>query len=206
MGARLVRAWIDSFCRIICNCIQVGMIWFQDDPYVEILNPTGPKYEIKMFYQYSKFHCGDELVIISSYLHNSYTGMIESLFWNSLLISVLDVQAVHVRPIWENIIPSMVKFVYVLNHSCQKIYSLWLFMGWYHNSHLELVFLFLSKGHASPDGWTIQILCNHSNIFWNLVWHLHGGTHQMKQSNHWCSFEHSIETGYDFSGSDGSEC
>ena len=43
----------------------------------------GPWFNIKMSYQYRKYHCGDKTVIRSSYLHNgiSYTGKMTSLYW-----------------------------------------------------------------------------------------------------------------------------
>ena len=46
----------------------------------------GPCFNIKMSYQYRKSHCGDKMIIRSSYLHNgiSYTGNMTSLYWNSL--------------------------------------------------------------------------------------------------------------------------
>ena len=50
-------------------------------------------FNIKMSsYQYRKSHCGEKMVIRSSYLHNgiSYTGKMASLYWISLLyLSVL---------------------------------------------------------------------------------------------------------------------
>ena len=47
-------------------------------------NPPGPWFNTKMlFYQYRKSHCGDKMVVRSSYLHNgiSYTGKMSSLYW-----------------------------------------------------------------------------------------------------------------------------
>ena len=51
---------------------------------------TGPWFNIKMSsYQYRKSHCGDKMVIRSSYLHNgiSYTGKISSLYWIGALVT-----------------------------------------------------------------------------------------------------------------------
>ena len=43
----------------------------------------GPDNIKMIFYQYRKSHCGDKMVIRSSYLHNgiSYTGKVTSLYW-----------------------------------------------------------------------------------------------------------------------------
>ena len=43
----------------------------------------GPWFNIKMSYQYRKSHCGDKMVVRSSYLHNgiSHTGKMSSLYW-----------------------------------------------------------------------------------------------------------------------------
>ena len=43
----------------------------------------GPRFNIKMSYQYRKSHCGDKTVVRSSYLYNgfSYTGKMSSLYW-----------------------------------------------------------------------------------------------------------------------------
>ena len=43
----------------------------------------GPRFNIKMSYEYRKSHCGDKKVVRSSYLHNgiSYTGKTTSLYW-----------------------------------------------------------------------------------------------------------------------------
>ena len=49
----------------------------------------GPRFNIKVLpYRYRKSHCGDKMVVRSSYLHNgiSYTGKIASLYWFSPLI------------------------------------------------------------------------------------------------------------------------
>ena len=54
------------------------------------LSPTGPWFNIRTTsYQYRKSHCGDKMVIRSSYLHNgiSYTGKMSSLYWISPLVS-----------------------------------------------------------------------------------------------------------------------
>ena len=51
--------------------------------------PSGPWFNIKMSsYQYRKSHCGDKMVIRSSYLHNgiSYTGKMTSLYWIRALL------------------------------------------------------------------------------------------------------------------------
>ena len=49
---------------------------------------SGPRFNIKMSYQYRKSHCGDQTVVRSSYLHNgiSYTGKTASLYWIGLLL------------------------------------------------------------------------------------------------------------------------
>ena len=54
------------------------------------LHKTGPWFNIKMSsYQYRKSHCGDKMVVRSSYLHNeiSYAGKMASLYWISSLVS-----------------------------------------------------------------------------------------------------------------------
>ena len=46
----------------------------------------GPRFNTKMSsYQYRKSHCGDKMVVRSSYLHNGifYTGKMASLYWTS---------------------------------------------------------------------------------------------------------------------------
>ena len=52
------------------------------EPVLEWLTP-GPRFNIKMSYQYRKSHWGDKTVVRSSYLHNgiSYTGKMSSLYW-----------------------------------------------------------------------------------------------------------------------------
>ena len=52
--------------------------------HIRIRTDTGPWFNIKMSsYQYRKSHCGDKMVVRSSYLHNgiSYTGKMSSLYW-----------------------------------------------------------------------------------------------------------------------------
>ena len=43
----------------------------------------GPRFNIKISYQYRKSHCGDKIVLRLSYLHNgiSYTGKMTSSYW-----------------------------------------------------------------------------------------------------------------------------
>ena len=51
---------------------------------VKIKRGPGTRFNIKMLsYQYRKSHCGDKMVVRTSYLHNgiSYTGKTTSLYW-----------------------------------------------------------------------------------------------------------------------------
>ena len=56
----------------------------------------GPWFNIKMSsYQYRKFHCGDKMVVRSSYLHNgiSYIGKMVSFYWIRALVFSLSSDA-----------------------------------------------------------------------------------------------------------------
>ena len=57
------------------------------------ISDLGPWFNIKMSsYQYRKSHCGDKMVVRSSYLHNgiSYTGKMTSLYWIRALFLTLN--------------------------------------------------------------------------------------------------------------------
>ena len=61
--------------QYLCRSTDVSSDGHQQRP--------GPWFNIKMSYQYRKYHCGDKTVVRSSYLHNgiSHTGKISSLYW-----------------------------------------------------------------------------------------------------------------------------
>ena len=71
------------------NCLYLCWLTISSmDFYGTHLTPIlpGPWFNIKMSsYQYRKSHCGDKMVVRSSYLHNgiSYTGKMASLYWFS---------------------------------------------------------------------------------------------------------------------------
>ena len=51
-------------------------------------------FNIKMpSYQYRKYHCGDNTILLSSYLHNgiSYTGKMTSLYWIRTQMAIRDI-------------------------------------------------------------------------------------------------------------------
>ena len=57
-------------------------------------------------YQYRKSHCGDKMVVRSSYIHNgiSYTGKMASLYWFSPLDSLQDN---HARNVFNEVLKSI---------------------------------------------------------------------------------------------------
>ena len=89
LGFILISSWYGEWNRVIppfkCqSCIYQGL-WFN----------------IKMpSYQYRKSHCGDEMVVRLSYLHNgvSYTGKMTSLYWIRTLNSAITVPADVLKP------------------------------------------------------------------------------------------------------------
>ena len=97
IGLRSKVTAYNTFCHTSDNLRQVAMTeWTKgiiEDWQMFIVKLTaslyikpGPWFKIKMSsYQYRKSHCGDKMVIRSSYLHNGifYTGKMTSLYWIS---------------------------------------------------------------------------------------------------------------------------
>ena len=82
----------------VCWTSSPGIFWVQ--PHKGCCQTSGPWFNIKMFsYQYRKSHCGDKMVVRSSYLHNgiSYTGKTSSLYWIWPVILV----SCHYRKHWQ---------------------------------------------------------------------------------------------------------
>ena len=63
---------VSSTSSTSCSCEEDTVQW-----------GPGPRFNIKMSYQYRKSHCGDKRVVRSSYLHNGIfcTGKMRSLYW-----------------------------------------------------------------------------------------------------------------------------
>ena len=87
-----IVAWL-IYIILIYIYIHFPFIWdyqwhSKPNPWKDILwnLGSGPQFNVKMSsYQYRKSHCGDKMVVRSSYLHNgiSYTGKTTSLYWFS---------------------------------------------------------------------------------------------------------------------------
>ena len=73
----LIMTFVVAVAVVIC--VMQKNLWGQPQ------SLPGPRFNIKMSYQYRKSHCGDKTVVRSSYLRNgiSYTGKIASLYWFS---------------------------------------------------------------------------------------------------------------------------
>ena len=91
----LVISGASQYYGVICNLIPLVFIfficesWSYDYVTFPISMESRPWFNIKMSScRYRKSHCGDKMVVRSSYLHNgiSYTGKITSLYWIRALL------------------------------------------------------------------------------------------------------------------------
>ena len=79
------------------GCLIMGLTWD-----VAGEGRSGPWFNIKMtYYQYRKSHCGDKMVVRSSYLHSgiSYTGKMTSLYWIGALDCTMPIRPLFQYPI-----------------------------------------------------------------------------------------------------------
>ena len=94
--------------QLSCYVCWSGMM---DTMRILRVNEAGPWFNIKMSsYQYRKSHCGDKMVVRSSYLHNgiSYTGKVTSLYWIGAQVSMSWI-IITFHNMWD-----------IISHSCHK--------------------------------------------------------------------------------------